>query len=151
MNSDSYYTLAAIAITMVLVVLLTGCHEHSTRYEWSSDKACLVDHYEELCYFNPNAMAHFTHHDSTHAAQIFERAQMVKRIEAAEKQMQQEARTPHKSIPQSEEHVPHVNHVPNVPEQTSEERVRRNLDAIKEHFEKQDARVPPSVMGALNH
>jgi len=90
---EYWFTIATGLIGVLIILFLTGCREQSSRWEWSTEQQCLIDHYQETCYTSPAEMALLTTRDSAASAHIMERAQMVKKIE----EMHRQARNRHPS------------------------------------------------------
>lgn len=56
MSTNSISINAILTIIAISILSLTGCKDQSTRFEWSQEKNCLADHYENMCYESPGKM-----------------------------------------------------------------------------------------------
>jgi hypothetical protein len=120
----------------------------SSRYDWSPEKSCLVDHHQEMCYDDAEAMATFTHHDTTHAKRFIEKAKRLHKIEEAERQAKTKAKAQYDGMSDRKVSIEdiEIDEIPGRDTMSQGEINRhRNLDKLKKYYSDSNRQVPESV------
>jgi hypothetical protein len=138
---EYYFTIASGLIGLLIILFMTGCKGQASRWEWSTEQQCLMDHHREACYQSAEEMAQLTYRDSADAAHLMDRARMVKRIKKAELRRRRIARQRYDNHNTSIEDI-------KVEDTSGLSQRQKNLKKASKYFHSKADEVPETVAGA---